>query len=229
MARIDVAAPQLVATTMFAYLEQIAVSLRPATVRAVETDLRIFAGFLIDHDPATEAVADIGRSHIEAFKVWQHAQPGNHGPMKASTFRRRIGMLRMFFVRIAEWGWDDAPVRVPIFFGDVPERDEPLPRFLDDATYTRFMRALAAESRLHRRVAIELLARTGMHVGELCDLEPDAVTVIGDAHWLRIPLGKLHNDRYVPLHPHLVVLLARTATPTGRAHPAGCCQVSTAR
>ena len=117
-------------------------------------------------------------------------------------------MLRMFFVRIVEWGWDDAPVRVPIFFGDVPKRDEPLPRFLDDATYTRFMRALATEPRLHRRVAIELLARTGMRVGELCDLEADAVTVIGDAHWLRIPLGKLHNDRYVPLHPHLVELLA---------------------
>ena len=185
----------------------------------MEIDLRIFAGFLIDHDPALEAVADIGRSHIEAFKVWQHAQPGNQGPLKASTFRRRIGMLRMFFVRIVEWGWDDAPVRVPIFFGDVPKRDEPLPRFLDDATYTRFMRALATEPRLHRRVAIELLARTGMRVGELCDLEADAVTVIGDAHWLRIPLGKLHNDRYVPLHPHLVELLAEYRQSDGPRTP----------
>jgi hypothetical protein len=97
---------------------------------------------------------------------------------------------------------------VPIFFGNVPKRDEPLPRFLDDATFARFMRALDAEPRLHRRVAIELLARTGMRVGELCDLEPDAVTMIGDAPWLRIPVGKLHNDRYVPLHPHLVELIA---------------------
>ena len=23
-------------------------------------------------------------------------------------------------------------------------------------------------------------------------------------HWLRVPIGKLHNDRYVPLHPQLV-------------------------
>ena len=206
--RIGAAAPQL-AVTMLAYVDQIAVSLRPNTVHAVEVDLRVFAGFLIDHDPALAAVADIGRPHIEAFKVWQHAQPGTGGgSMKPSTFRRRIGMLRMFFVRIVEWGWDDAPVRVPIFFGDVPKRDEPLPRFLDDADFARFMRALAADTRLHRRVAVELLARTGMRVSELCDLEADAVTVIGDAHWLRIPLGKLHNDRYVPLHPHLVDLLA---------------------
>ena len=61
---------------------------------------------------------------------------------------------------------------------------------------------------IRRRVAIEVLARTGMRVGELCGLEADAVTIIGDAHWLRVPLGKLHNDRYVPLHPHLVELLA---------------------
>ncbi len=77
----------------------------------------------------------------------------------------------MFFLRITEWGWEDAPARVPIFFGDVPKRSEPLPRFLDDREYARFMRALAAEPHLHRRVATELLARTGMRVGELCQLE----------------------------------------------------------
>ena len=166
------AAPTLT-STMLRYLEQVAVSLRPATVHAVEVDLRVFARFVLAHDPALSCTAEIDRSHIEAFKVWQPTQPGvNDTPIKTSTFRRRIGMLRMFFVRIIEWGWEDAPARVPIFFGDVPKRDEPLPKFLDDATFARFMRALAAETRLHRRVAIELLARTGMRVGELCDLEP---------------------------------------------------------
>lgn len=204
---INAVAPQL-AATMLAYLDQIAVSQRPNTVDAVETDLRIFAGFLIEHDPELAGAAGIDRSHIEAFKVWQHAQPGTNGTIKPATFRRRICMLRMFFIRIIEWDWSDAPARVPIFFGDVPKRDEPLPRFLDDADYVKFMRALSDEPRIHRRLAIELLARTGMRVGELCDLDADAVTQIGDAHWLRIPVGKLHNDRYVPLHPHLVELIA---------------------
>ena len=205
---VHAAAPQL-AATMLAYVDQIAVSLRSSTVKAVATDLRIFAGFVVDHDPALSCVAEVDRSHIEAFKLWQRAQPGTKGqPVKSSTFRRRLGMLRMFFLRITEWGWDDAPARVPIFFGDVPKRTEALPRFLDDGEYARFMRALAAEPQLHRRVAIELLARTGMRVGELCELEADAITRIGDSDWLRIPVGKLYNDRYVPLHPHLVELLA---------------------
>jgi len=196
------------AATMLAYLDQVAVSLRPQTVRAVETDLRIFACFVVDHDPALSCVGEVDRSHIEAFKLWQRAQSGVKGaPVASSTFRRRLGMLRMFFVRITEWGWTDAPARLPIFFGDVPRRSEPLPRFLDDGEYARFMRALAAEPHLHRRVAIELLACTGMRVGELCELEGNAITRIGDGHWLRIPVGKLHNDRYVPLHPQLVALL----------------------
>src|SRR6266567_3165202 len=47
-----------------------------------------------------------------------------------------------------------------------------------------------------------------MRAGELAGLEADAVVQIGAGHWLRIPLGKLRNDRYVPLHPELVSLLA---------------------
>ena len=47
---IDAAAPVL-AATMLAYLAQISVSMRPSTVTAVQTDLRIFAGFVITAGP----------------------------------------------------------------------------------------------------------------------------------------------------------------------------------
>jgi integrase len=74
-----------------------------------------------------------------------------------------------------------------------------------------------AGARPHRipryRLVAEILARTGLRAGELCDLAADAVTQIGDAHWLRVPVGKLRNDRFIPLHPDLVTLLAEwTAT-----------------
>jgi integrase len=217
--QIDASVPQL-AITMLAYLAQVTVSFRPATVTATATDLRIFAGFLIDHDPALSCVGDIDRSHVEAFKVWQHAQPGIKGkPFKESSFRRRIGSLRMFFIRIVEWDWDDAPARVPIFFGDVPKRDESLPKFLDDGDFAKFMRALADEPTLFRRLGVELLARTGMRVGELCDLEADAVTIMHNEAWLRIPVGKLHNDRYIPLDPHLVKLIAEYQASNGPFTP----------
>lgn len=216
---IKAAAPVLVAT-MLAYLAQIAVSMRPGTVRSTEADLRIFAGFLIDHDLALSCVADIERSHVEAFKIWQRAQPGRNGkPIKETSFRRRMSLLKMFFIRIIEWEWDDAPARVPIFFGDVPQRDESLPKFLDDGDYTKFMRALADEPTVFRRLAVEMLARTGMRVGELCELEHDAVNIMGNEPWLRIPVGKLHNDRFIPLHPHLVDLIAEYQASDGPFTP----------
>jgi integrase len=216
---IDAAVPQL-AATMLAYLAQVTVSFRPSTVSSTATDLRIFAGFLIGHDPALSCVADIDRSHVEAFKVWQHDQPGMTGkPFKTTSFRRRIGSLRMFFIRIIEWDWDDAPARVPIFFGDVPKRDESLPKFLDDGDYTKFMRALAEEPVLHRRLGVNMLARTGMRVGELCALEADAVSIMDGEPWLRIPVGKLHNDRFIPLHPHLVELIAEYQASDGPFTP----------
>ena len=120
--------------------------------------------------------------------------------MKNTTVRMRLGMLRLFFERIIEWGWDDAPARCPVFEADLPKVDDPLPKFLDDPSAARFMRA-AAELDPGRRLIVEMLARTGMRVSELCELRADAVMIIGDAHWLRIPVGKLHHDRLIPLHP----------------------------
>ena len=70
------------------------------------------------------------------------------------------------------------------------------------------MHALAAETDPLRRLCVELLARTGMRVGELCELEADAISQRSGGWWLKIPIGKLRTDRHVPLHPVLVELLA---------------------
>lgn len=162
----------------------------------------------MDHHPDTHGFAQVGRVHVEGFKAWLAARPTpNDRPPVANTLRQRLGMLRSFFERIIEWDWPDAPVRVPIFAGDLPRGDDVLPRFLDDGDAVRLARAVAAEPDPLRRLVLELLSRTGMRVGELCALEADAVVHIGEGWWLRVPLGKLHDNRYVPLHPQLIPLL----------------------
>jgi integrase len=194
--------------TMRRYLDQIALSLAEASVRSYATTLRQFTVFLLDFDPSLQSVAGIDRYHLEAYKGHLAQRPtGEDTVVSKLTRRQRLRTLRVFFDRIIEWGWDDAPARNPLFHGDIPRRDEPLPRFLDDPTAAKFMRALADEPDAFRRLSVEILARTGVRVGELCALEADAVVQIGEAHWLRVPVGKLHNDRYVPLHPLLVELL----------------------
>ncbi|MGH2372109.1 MAG: hypothetical protein ACRDIC_01330, partial [bacterium] len=43
--------------------------------------------------------------------------------------------------------------------------------------------------------------RTGMRKGEFVNLTTDAIVQIGSSFWLHVPVGKLHTDRYIPLHP----------------------------
>jgi integrase len=196
------------AATMVRYLDQLGVSARPATVRAYDDALRNFAGHITSVDPACRSVSAIEHRHIEAHKTWMARRPGRGTPTLApKTISHRLGLLRAFFERIIDWDYDDAPRKSPVFAGDFPEVDEPLPKFLDDPTAAKFMAALAADRNQRRRLMVELLARTGMRSGELSALESDAIVRIGDTHWLRIPVGKLHNDRYVPLHPLLVELI----------------------
>jgi site-specific recombinase XerD len=199
-------APQM-AATMTAYLEQLAVSSRPGTVEAASRALRQFATHLTRTDPACTSVAAVERRHVESFKVALAVRAGRRGTVSPQTIRNRLGMLRTFFERIIDWDYPDAPRRVPVFAGDLPKADEPLPRFLDDPTAAKFMAALAVEPNRRRRLIVELLARTGMRVGELGGLRDDAMYRLGDTYWLRIPIGKLHNDRTVPLHPMLVGLI----------------------
>ncbi len=200
-------APQM-AATMKAYLDQISVSQRATSVGAASLALRHLAAYLIVTEPDCSSVASITRSHIEGYKLALAARPGQKGTISKTTIRHNLGLVRTFFERIIDWDWQDAPRRVPLFAGDIPKADEPLPKFLDDPTAAKFMATLAVDPDRRRRLLVELLARTGMRAGELGGIRDDAMYRVGDTWWLRIPIGKLHNDRNVPLHPLLVGLIS---------------------
>lgn len=200
--------PAQLEATIARYLGQIALSLRATSVDKARLVLSEFAAHLAREHPGVAGAADIGRVHIETYKAFIATRPARGERPAVNTIRLKLSMVRMFFERIIEWEWEDAPSRNPIFSGDVPKRDELKPKFLDDPTFAAFMRAARSEPRALNRLVIEILARTGMRVGELCALEADAVVVIGAFSWLRIPLGKLHNDRYIPLHPELARMIA---------------------
>ena len=190
------------------YLDQIAVSLRPNSVIVADAALRMFCRYLNQCHPDTTSFSMVGRDQIEGFKLALADRITPKGTPASPNYRRqRLGTLRTFFDRIIEWDWPEAPPRVPIFTSDLPRPDEPLPRSLGDGDATRLARAIAAEPDALRRLVLELLLQTGLRVGELCALEADAVMQLDGGFWLRVPVGKLHNDRYVPLLPGLVALL----------------------
>jgi site-specific recombinase XerD len=199
--------PVLVAT-MRRYLTQIACTLRPGSVKGSDLGLRCFATFLAEQHRDIDTVAAVRRGHIEDYKPWLATRPGQKVPrLTPNTIAHRLGNLRMFFIRIDEWGWDEAPARIPIIPGDLPRQDHALPKALDDAAAAKFLRAAQTQRRMLVRVVCEVLIRTGLRVSELTNLHADAIVQIGAGHWLHVPLGKLHDDRYLPLHPHLVELI----------------------
>jgi site-specific recombinase XerD len=194
--------------TMGRYLQQVACVLRPGSVNGADLALRSFAAFVAEAAPEVTSTADVARRHVEDFKPWLAKRPGqNKSRLTPATLAHRLGTLRMFFVRIEEWGWDEAPARVPMFSGDLPRQDHPLPKALDDAAAAKLLRAAQNDKRLLVRVAVEVLLRTGLRVSEFTSLHADAIVLIGAGPWLHVPVGKLREDRYLPLHPHLVTLI----------------------
>jgi integrase len=190
------------------YLTQIGCVLRPGSVSGADLALRSPAAFAAETAPPPAPLAGITRRHIEDFKPWLATRPGQNKPrLTPATIASRLGTLRMFFLRIEEWGWDEAPPRVPMFPGDLPRLDRPLPKALDDGAAARLLRAARAGRRLLVRVTVEVLLRTGLRVSEFTGLRADAVALIGAGPWLHVPVGKLREDRYLPLHPQLVTLI----------------------
>ncbi len=149
------------------YLEQVACVLRPGSVSNTDQALRSFAAFLAQTSPATP-LAQVTRRHVEAFKPWLAARPGQNKPrLTTATIAHRLGTLRMFFIRIEEWGWDEAPPRVPMFPGDLPMRTTRCPR----PSRRRHRRELRCAPpmkarRMLGRLTVEMLLRTGLRVSE---------------------------------------------------------------
>ncbi|WP_327593367.1 tyrosine-type recombinase/integrase [Streptomyces chartreusis] len=200
--------PAGMAETMQHYLRQIAGTLGPGTVKNAELTLREFALLVTAEDPAVTCVAELKRRHVERYRQWLLERPAARGgPLHRHTVRDRLSKLRGFLRRLDEWDSADRPPRQLVFDSDFPIADEPLPRFLDDAAAAKLLAAARRDPDPFARLAIEILARTGMRRSEMLGLTIDAVVQIGSAYWLRVPVGKMHTDRYVPLHPQLKTLL----------------------
>ena len=71
--------PQI-AATMRRYLTQISCVLRPGSVTGADLALRSFAAFLAQTAPGVTSIAQVTRAHIEDYKPWLAARPGQNKP-----------------------------------------------------------------------------------------------------------------------------------------------------
>jgi hypothetical protein len=160
-AELEPAVPAMVAT-MRPLLDPDRLHPTPRSVTNADITLRSFAAFLVQAAPDVRSVAEVTRRHVEDYKPFLSERSGQNKPsVRTATLAHRLGTLRMSFVRIDEWGWDEAPVRMPMFPGDRPRRTIRCPRALDDPAAARLLRAAQNDRKLLVRVTVEVLLRTG--------------------------------------------------------------------
>jgi len=202
------AVPQSIQQVVWRYLDQLDTVRAADTVKGTEGYLRRFFAWLAAGHPEVQALPQLTRLHIEDFKQWLLDVPCLTGqPYHRHTRASTLSALRCFFETIREWDWPEAPLRPLVYARDLPIPDQPLPRFLDDPKAAALLQAARSSHDLFTRVCVETLLRTGLRKGEFIGLQLDSVVQIGEDYWLRVPVGKLHNDRYVPLHPEVKRLL----------------------
>jgi len=91
---------------------------------------------------------------------------------------------------------------------DIPKLPQYLPRPLTTAADHELQRRLAAADEAGAW-ALLLMRRTGLRIGELRNLEYHCIRSDGQRSLLKVPLGKLNNERLVPLAPDVVQLIRR--------------------
>jgi len=188
----------------------------PWTVKTDTLALGAFFRWLTAHHPHVADLRQLDRqAHLEPFVRWVHeeAGPGRARGEAHGSIATRVGTLnrlRQFFRLIALWGWPDAPARPLLVPDDVPPLPEPLPRALDDVEAARMIQSARTNASQVERLIIELLAGCALRTGEARDPKlADLVTFGGGGGqaalqtWLRVPRGKLANDRYVPVGAEL--------------------------
>jgi integrase len=221
-----VAAPEI-RRALGAYLDLRASVLRPKTIDKLTSALAIFGEFICSHDPELRSVADLERRHIEAFLTWTSTRTcrGSHDSTRTvgvHVHAHAAITVRAFLDDIAAWGWADAPRRRLMFDTDIPRQPDTLPRALPPDIDTAVMDAVAGLEDRFARVGITVLRHTGLRIGELLDLELGHLADYGpNGTWLRVPLGKLNNERSVPVDDIALEALAEWLAhrPSQRARP----------
>ncbi|GEC02757.1 hypothetical protein SSP24_04120 [Streptomyces spinoverrucosus] len=95
--------PVRMADTMPHYLQQIAGTLRPGTVKNAELTLSEFALLVAAEDTAVTCVAELKRRHAERYRQCLLERPAaRSGPLHRHTIRDRLSKLRGFFRRLDE-------------------------------------------------------------------------------------------------------------------------------
>jgi site-specific recombinase XerD len=173
------------------FLESLTPTHRSSTVSCYRSSLHRFTTWLADSGLSLQRLR---RRHIEQWLIMLHDRGLHPATRTYNIIRVRI-YLRWLFEQGNLCAHPDDLIRV----SDFPKLPSYLPRPLPPAVDVELQKRLAA-SHDPRCQGLLLMRQTGLRIGELAALEYDCVRVDSQGRrFLKVPLGKLNNERLVPL------------------------------
>lgn len=175
------------------FLRYISATLKKSTCQGYRGSLRNFYRWLDANDLCVKEVT--------RRRMTQWILHLNDGRRSASARAARIVHIRIYFYWLNEQGILKTAFNRLIKTADIPKLPEYLPRPLPPDTDREIQARLESSDCKYRR-GLLLMRRTGIRIGELISLEQDCIRIDpkGNA-FLKVPLGKLDNERLVPLDP----------------------------
>ena len=173
------------------FLRHLETILKKSTCNGYKGSLRNFYQWL---DANHLSLKDINRQHMTRWI--QHL---NDNKRSASSRAARIVHIRIYFYWLNEQGILKTAFNRLIRSSDIPKLPDYLPRPLPPDT-DRELQVRLERSHCRYQQGLLLMRKTGIRVGELISLEQNCVRIDSKGNaFLKVPLGKLDNERLVPL------------------------------
>ena len=186
-----------------AQLEILSLTLQPFTIVKYRYVATYFVTYLRDTYPDVHRLSQIRLDpHMLGWFRWLASLGiGNH------TREQRLLCLRRLLDDLAAQGHRLHPGL--ILREDFPVRPQYLPRALSPEDDRRLQDELRRTDSLYS-TALLLTRLTGIRIGECIHLTVDCLCNVGPDQWaIHVPLGKLHNERLVPLDSEALRLVHR--------------------
>jgi len=183
--------PKRLSARALQFIAGLEVTLKPGTCNAHRTALRKFEGWL---NRSRVTLNNLDRRHTEQWLASLHRE-GLH----ASTRRHVIIDVRAYLRWLFDRQYIVSNPEDLIRRTDLPKLPHYLPRPLSPTVDAELQKRLKRSSlRVHQ--ALLLMRQTGLRCGELRRLPYDCIRVDpAGRRMLKVPLGKMYNERLVPL------------------------------
>jgi site-specific recombinase XerD len=194
-----------------ARVQLLATTLRPSTVKLYRHTVRLFLFYLTQSFPEVHRPGQLRRDpHLLGWFefLWKQRVSYTGKEWNTSTRAEHLLRLRKLLDLLCD---HPAPPRLGLIrCDDIPRREDVLPRPLTADDDVRLRTELRQRTDELLANVLLLTRLTGMRIGETADLSADCLKHLQGEQWaLHVPLGKMHNDRLVPVDEEVRTIIAR--------------------